>query len=149
MPELKHLKIYSTQVSKAEVDRFRALAPNAVIDRDYDDVMRRELRAADRVLVQKSKRCGGSETAENWVRGASVKKLLDAVEVVPPSTAIRIGCGGDYTLTFYAQDRELGEARYYSSLNAMHFLGWPAVAKLTPASAASVNSWLHAHSIPH
>jgi hypothetical protein len=146
LPSLRRANLMSTKVSDAEVERFRALNPNAVVLHRWTPQLRARLVGASEVKIDKLAMVRGDRTSSVTVRDAAeVAKLVAAIEIDDPPRFV-LGCLPTHMLTFTRLGGPAGGERIYLANGGdVRWEGFPGDAPLTPASLREVRAWMARH----
>jgi hypothetical protein len=147
LPALRKANLMSTKVADAEVERFRALNPNAVVLHRWTPQLRARLVGASEVEIEKLAIVRGDRTYSVTVRDAAeVAKLVAAIEIADPDYFV-LGCLPTHRLTFKRPGGPPnGETLFLAN---GHDVRWefPGDAPLTSASLRDVRAWLARHGV--
>ena len=146
LPALRKVNVMSTKVSDAEVERFRALNPSAVVLHRWTSLLRPRLVGASEVELEIVPILRGDPHRSITVRDAAdVAKLVAALEIDDPPR-LYLGCLATHRLTFKrAGGPPAGEVIELVEGTSVRWDGFPGDAPLTPASLRETRAWMARH----
>ena len=149
LPALRKVNLMSSQVSDAEVERFRALNPNAVVLHRWTPLLRSQLLGASEVKVETVPLRRGDRSRSVTVRDtAEIAKLVEALEIDDPERFVS-GCLPTHRLIFKrAGGPPKGEAIELAEGNSVLWSGFPGEAPLTQAGLRETRAWMAKHGMP-
>jgi hypothetical protein len=145
-PALRKVNLMSTKVSDAEVERFRALNPQAIVLHRWTPLLRARLRGATELKVETIPLRRGDLRRSVTVRDTEeIAKLVAALEIDDPEHFVS-GCLPTHRLTFKrAGGPPKGEVLGLAEGNSVLWEGFPGDAPLTPAGLREVRAWMTKH----
>lgn len=146
LPALRKVNVMSTKVSDAEVERFRALNPSAVVLHRWTSLLRPRLVGSSEVELEiVPTRRGDPHRSITVHDAADIAKLVAALEIDDPPR-FYYGCLATRRLTFKrAGGPPAGEVIELVEGTSVRWGGFPGDAPLTPAGLRETRAWMARH----
>jgi hypothetical protein len=152
MPSLRTLRVMSTAVAAPAAAMFARAHPKCRVWHGWNDALRGELGAAERVVVRSGGLCHRDPSKERTLaefRGAAkVKEFLDLFSVEEKASGFHCMCCGNPTFEFYRGDTLVGSLGFHHGRSIRWPGGWPGDGLLTKASGDRLIEWLAANGAP-
>ena len=147
LPSLKTLRVLSTPLSDAEIERFKKENPQCLVVHRWNEALLEGLSKTTRIRVysfdyDESKKSISEITNFEVHEPAKIKEIIGSIDINESESGFHCGCNGNIHFDFFRGEEKTASISFHHGRSLRWIEGWPGDAMLTPKAAEFLCNWL-------